>query len=94
MSDNVVVFRRASLTVSAFRAVVVSVTRPVAVVAVADATSHGIVAHAFAPHITEPPTQELTHPSGIFRHHWDMARAHPIGKTLHQAASLGMVLAG
>ena len=94
MSDNVVVFLLASLTVSAFWLALVSVSSPRVGVVAADAVAHGTVAHAFAPHITPPPKQELTHPTDICSHHRDMPRAHSNGKLLHRATNLRKVLAG
>ena len=87
-------FRLASLTVSAFWLALVSVNSPRVVVVAADATAQGTVAHAFVPHITAPPMQELAHPTGICFHHWDMPRAQTIGKLLRRATSLAMALAG
>ena len=87
-------FLLASLTVSAFWLALVSVNSPRVGADDADAVAHGTVAHAFAPHITAPPTQELTHPSGICSHHWDMQRAQTIGKLLRRATNWAMALAG
>ena len=94
MSDNVVVFRRASFTVSAFWLALVSVNSPRVGADDADAVAQGTVAHAFAPHITAPPKQELTHPTDICFHHRDMLRAQTIGKLLRRATNWAMALAG
>ena len=87
-------FLLASLTVSAFCPVVVSVSSPRVGADDADATAQGTVAHAFAPHITAPPTQDLARPTGICSHHWDMQQVHSIGKIAHRATNLRKVLAG
>ena len=88
------VFRRASFTVSAFCPALVSVNSPRVGADAADAVAHGTVAHAFAPYITAPPKQELTHPTDICSHHRDMPRVQTIGKIVHRATNLRKVLAG